>query len=461
MASDRAPDRGRWEEVAHVEVDPRRCAVHAEGWQSWTPTTSYRLDEQQWAPVRPETWTSAYGGSRPQPPRRAGLLQGEGLLVVDPGTGDEVLAVGALSADQEIPAVRCERVRGGRLRLSADAPASVSRHPAAGGLEAAKAAFAQRFAAASGVRQIRPAPTLWCSWYGYYNAVTEADIEENLDAIAERELPVDVIQLDDGYQGELGDWLTLSEGFRSLQTVVRQIREAGRRAGIWIAPFLVGGRSSIVADYPDWLLRTDAGAPVVAVHNWGQDAYALDVTHPGVRRHLASLLDWFTGIGVDFIKLDFVYAGALDGQRHDGARSGTSAYRRALAELRAAVGPNVYLLGCGAPLLPSVGILDAMRIGADTAPGWVAADGDMSSPSGQSAELSVRARAYQHGRYWVIDPDCLLLYPGVEERERRVQMIKRYGGLRGISGPVAEIDDWGLSTAREVLGSVPPPVPFL
>jgi alpha-galactosidase len=290
--------------------------------------------------------------------------------------------------------------------------------------------------------------------------VTQADIEENLDAIAERGLSVDVVQLDDGYQSELGDWLSLSERFRSLQTMVGRIRDRGRRAGIWIAPFLVGARSSTLADHQDWVLRADTGAPVVALHNWGQDAYALDVTHPDVLQHLVSMLKWFTGIGFDFFKLDFVYAAALDGQRHDGSRSGTSAYRRALADLRAAVGPDTYLLGCGAPLLPSVGIVDGMRIGADTAPGWAASDGDLSSPSGQAAELSVRARAYQHGRYWVNDPDCLLLTPDVEERERRVEVIKRYGGLRGISGRVVEFDEWGLSAAREVLGSVPPPVPF-
>jgi alpha-galactosidase len=460
MATDSGSDAGRWTEVAELEVDPRRCAVHAEGWQSWTPTTSYRLHEEQFGPVRPELWTQGYGGSRPRPPRRAGAFQGDGLLVVDPGTGDEVLAVGAFSAGREIPAVRCEPLGDGRVRVSADGSVSATRHTPTGGLETAKSAFAERFAAASGVGPIRPAPTIWCSWYGYYNQVTEADVDANLDAIVERRLPVDVIQLDDGYQSELGDWLTLSPRFKSLPGMVARIRDRGRRAGIWIAPFLAGARSALAAAHPDWLVRTATGAPVVAVHNWGQDAHPLDVSHPAVRDHLNSVFTWFTGIGIDFFKLDFVYAAALDGQRHDGSMSGTAAYRRALAEVRAAVGPDPYLLGCGAPLLPSVGLVDAMRISADTSPGWAAGHGDMSFPSGQAAELSVHARAYQQGRYWVNDPDCLLLAPDIEQRERRAQMVKRYGGLRGISGPVAELDPWALSTARELLSTVPPPIPF-
>jgi hypothetical protein len=43
-------------------------------------------------------------------------------------------------------------------------------------------------------------------------------------------------------------------------------------------------------------------------------------------------------------------------------------------------------------------MVDAMRVSADTAPQWSAFEGDMSQPAGESAALSVRARAYQHGR---------------------------------------------------------------
>lgn len=117
-------------------------------------------------------------------------------------------------------------------------------------MDAARAAFAEGFAAASGVGPIRPAPTIWCSWYQYFSAVTETDIDENLVAIADRDLPVDVIQLDDGYQCELGDWLTLSSRFESLGAMVARIRDNGRRAGIWIAPFLVGARSTILPSIP-------------------------------------------------------------------------------------------------------------------------------------------------------------------------------------------------------------------
>lgn len=127
--------------------------------------------------------------------------------------------------------------------------------------------------------------------------------------------------------------------------------------------------------------------------------------------------------------------------------------------MRAATG-DAYLLGCGAPLLPSVGLVDAMRIGPDTAPEWEPHDGELSSPAAQSADLTVRGRGYQHGRYWVNDPDCLLARPAAERREQRVDLIRSLGGLRSSSDPIAQLDDWGLAVTAELLGAVPAPVPF-
>ena len=73
-------------------------------------------------------------------------------------------------------------------------------------------------------------------------------MEENAAALDDLGLDVDVVQLDDGYQAEIGDWLVLSDRFASLRAVVDSIRRAGRRAGIWVAPFLVGERSALARE---------------------------------------------------------------------------------------------------------------------------------------------------------------------------------------------------------------------
>jgi len=47
-----------------------------------------------------------------------------------------------------------------------------------------------------------------------------------------------------------------------------------------------------------------------------------------------------------------------------------AAYRNGLKVIREALG-DAYLLTCGAPILPSLGLCDGMRIGTDVAPYWI------------------------------------------------------------------------------------------
>jgi alpha-galactosidase len=442
--------------VAEIDVDPAAGAIHAEGWQSWTPTTAYRLDQRQYSPSGPATARCGFGGSRPSPDGAPGAWQGDGLAVVDPGGGAPVVTIGTAATPaavtSEVPVIRCSLVAGGR-RVVVAADRAVEIVSSWGGLEPAKQSFASAFAAAAGVGSVRPAPAIWCSWYPYGPGVTGSDVRANVDAIVARELPVDVIQIDDGYQQELGDWLQCAHGFGSLAATVDSIRAAGFRAGIWLTPFLAGARSAVATAHPEWLLRDGGGRPVVGVENWGQEAWVLDPTDPGVGEWLRTVFAGFRALGIDFFKLDFLYAGALDGERHDRSLGSCAAYRHGLGVVREAAGADAYLLGCGAPILPSVGLLDAMRIGPDTGRAWEPGGGDMSLPGGRAAELTVRGRAYQHGRYWANDPDCLLLGPGVEHRSERVALMRECapGGLRAISDVVADLDGWALHAAAEVL----------
>jgi len=323
-----------------------------------------------------------------------------------------------------------------------------------GGMADALGRWADGYAAELGVGPIRPAPTIWCSWYHYFTKVTERDILENLDAIEQLQLPVDVVQLDDGYQAELGDWLSLSGRFRSLRDLVARIRDQGRRAGIWTAPFLVGGRSQLYAQHPDWLVE-DA----FAGRNWDQDLFALDITHPDAAEYLHRVFSTFRELGIDFFKIDFLYAGALDGRRYQHVPP-VEAYRRGLRLVRDAIGLDAYLLGCGAPILPSVGLVDAMRVSPDTGPAYQPPHGDLSQPSVRAAMLSGQGRAWQHGRFWVNDPDCLIARPQVERRENWAAHVERYGGLRGSSDRLRDLDQWGVQTTHQLLATVPPPEPF-
>lgn len=72
--------------------------------------------------------------------------------------------------------------------------------------------------------------------------------------------------------------------------------------------------------------------------------------------------------GYDYAKLDFLYAGALPGKRRqDMPRE--AAYRRGLEVIREALG-EAYFLTCGAPILPSLGLCDGLRVGPDVHENW-------------------------------------------------------------------------------------------
>jgi alpha-galactosidase len=440
------------EVLSRIPVDPSRAVVYEHGWQSWSPTVAYRLDERPFRPVSEQRRVGNYHPDRTAP---HDAFSGEGLLAVDPGTGDGVHVFGARSADGPIPSVRAH-VEGDGVVVSGGTDVDATVIPAARdegaptrALDLALGEWGDRFAAASGVGALRPPPTAWCSWYHYFERVTQDDIEENLTAIGDLGLDVDVVQIDDGYQAEIGDWLTLSDRFASLAAVVDSIRDAGRRAGIWVAPFLVGERSGIAREHPDWLVP---GTP--AHDGWGgQQLRALDTTHPGAEAYLREVFGTFREMGIDYFKIDFIYAGAMEGRRADDGVTGAEAYRRGLQVIREAIGPDAFLLGCGAPILPSVGMVDAMRVGPDIAHHFEPLDGDLSQPSQRAAAQNSRWRAWQHGRFWTNDADCLVAGTHVERREDWAAVVERYSGLRASSDRLRTLDAWGLETTRRLLRS--------
>lgn len=432
-------------DLGEIAVDPTRARVYEHGWQSWSPAVAYRLVEP---PLRARTPAALTMNYRPgtSPPRDAYV--GEGLLTVDPGDGSGIHVFAAPCGADPLPSIRAE-VRGASVALSADGPVEHLVDTAAGGLHGALGRWADRYASSAGVGTLRPAPTMWCSWYQYFTEVTEADVQENLVALDDLALPIDVVQLDDGYQAEIGDWLVESGRYGSLDETVRRIHGHGRRAGIWVAPFLVGQRSSVAKTTPEWLVPG-----VSAGGNWEQELGVLDVTHPAGAAYLRQVFETLREKGFDFFKIDFVYAGAMDGPRHDRSASGQAAYRRGLETIRDSIG-EAFLLGCGAPILPSVGLVDAMRISPDIGVHDAPLDGEPFGPGQRSATANGRGRAWQHGRFWINDSDCLVARPGVERREEWAAHVERFGGLRASSDRLRDLDEWGLETTRRLVRPVP------
>lgn len=268
----------------------------------------------------------------------------------------------------------------------------------------------------------------WCSWYQYFQEVDQDILRANLASAApvspsgeEIGIPLDIFQIDDGFEAQVGDWYDFTPGFPDgVAPLARDITTAGLTPGLWLAPFILQARSKLARNHPDWLLRNRLGLPVRAGFVWNNFNKALDLSHPAVLDWVGKLLqtavqDW----GFSFLKLDFLYAGALRGWLRDRTLTRAQALRTGLERLRKAAGPQVTLLGCGVPLGSAIGIFDVMRVNADVAATWeprfifpqILFRPEPNMPAARNAIQNTLARAFTHRRWWINDPDCLLLRP--------------------------------------------------
>jgi alpha-galactosidase len=248
----------------------------------------------------------------------------------------------------------------------------------------------------------------WSSWYQYYTDLEWKDVLKNLKLA--RDFSIEVFQVDDGYEADIGDWLNVKDGFPELGEVATKIKESGFTPGIWVSPFIVSESSKIFKTHKDWVVREN-GKPLMILKNWDKEIYPLDLTNSEVLNWLKALFSKLKSMGFEYFKLDFLFAGAVPGERKEKI-SPLLAYRNAMKIIREVLRDS-YILGCGAPLLPSAGFFDLMRIGDDTAARW--------KGEGLSASKALKnalTRYFFNKRLWRNDPDCLIL------RESKTDLTK-------------------------------------
>jgi len=295
-------------------------------------------------------------------------------------------------------------------------------------------------------------PVGWCSWYHYFTGVTWPDIEKNLD-LARGRFPFEVFQVDDGYEQDIGDWTERRPPWPELRDMAGAIASRGFVPGIWTAPFSLSDTSRLFREHPDWTVA-EHGRPKPCYRGWGKTIYALDTTRPDVQGWLRTLFRTLQDAGFHYFKIDFLFAAAMPGERWADV-SPVAAYRRGLQAIRAGVGRD-FILGCGAPLLPSAGLVDGMRVGEDTAPFWKSGLAPLEGANAYYALRNPILRQFMHNRLWRNDPDCVLLRSRdieLAENERKLYALAG-GALDNMiidSDDLAAIDDAGFDLLLQTL----------
>ncbi|MEX2225325.1 MAG: glycoside hydrolase family 36 protein [Dehalococcoidia bacterium] len=407
---------------------PDDWRIYRHGWQSWSPTMSLgggEVDVRSRPPVL----------SPEEPPDKPGQFASDDVgALYDPASGRSLLA-GAVTAREALTQVYVDAPsRALDVRCLFDGATVLPQQTVwservaidlVGRPNDQLARYAEALGLLMGARVPATTPAGWCSWYYFYQDVTEDDVMRNLRFIEQhrRELPIDTVQIDDGYQADIGDWLIVNEKFpRGMDWLASEIKRAGYTPGIWLAPFLIAESSRAFAEHPEFVVRDEHGEPALATENWQRRNYGIDGSLPEARAWLRDLFrSVCDGWGYDYVKIDFLFAAALRGGRHDADATRVRAYREALAAVREGTGDGRFILGCGSLMAPSVGFFDGNRVGLDVGPWWrYLTTAERAGPKPRfrkpddqlSAETAIRNslnRTWMHGRLWANDPDCLLV----------------------------------------------------
>lgn len=219
--------------------------------------------------------------------------------------------------------------------------------------------------------------TGYCTWYYYYADVTEKDFLENIEVLKKYvggKYSPELIQIDDGFQTFQGDWLDQDSSWPTpLEEIASDITEGGMTAGIWLMPFVCSTASRTFREHPEWFVKNCNGEPLVFA-GWSpppDNLWAcLDATVKEVREHITFVMQEFWHMGFHYFKMDGLSFGLPDGVFSDLQATPVSAFRLMMKTIREAV-PEATLLGCNAPFMACIGLIDICRVSNDTSRSWI------------------------------------------------------------------------------------------
>jgi hypothetical protein len=295
----------------------------------------------------------------------------------------------------------------------------------------------------------------YCTWYmeKHGGACDEKSLVELSEYAAKNLKPFGFgfIQIDDGWQEGIGgngpkkNFTTHTPKGSypgGMKATADNIKRLGLVPGIWFMPFAGNYKDPYFLDHQDWFAKDPEGKPYETA--WG--GTCLDMTRPGALENMKNIVkriahEW--GYGV--FKMDGYWTGSAtkqiyvnNGYKEDGIgdaefsnpdKTNIEVLRDGTKAVRAAAGPDVFLLGCCVSqnmrsFGGTFGLLDAMRVGPDTGAGHIGAP--------HASRLW-----FLNGRVWWNDPDCVSVRAGTALEQARLNAT-----FTTIAGDLFYNSDW-------------------
>lgn len=251
----------------------------------------------------------------------------------------------------------------------------------------------------SGKKDFSKRPIMWNSWDYYRWAITESEVMENVQFIADDPVlskHVEYVVVDDGWQHAYGDWEVNYKFPSGMDGLARKIKEHGMKPGLWFAPFIVEEHSFIADWHADMLATGDKKIPALPFQCMKRMGFILDAASEKSKKFLADIFARYRSLGYDYFKLDFLRH-LQNAVHHNGEKAAKGKLMRdALALIRTAAGKDAHILGCNFPFEVGDGIVDSARVSSDVAPRW---------HNVMENVKSMAARYWMNRVLWWSDPD--------------------------------------------------------
>ncbi len=279
-----------------------------------------------------------------------------------------------------------------------------------GGEDALLSAYADRIAALNNAIPAKDMPVGFCSWSCYYSQVNEEKIRRAADMQRKYARKyANLIQIDDGWQKDTsfcGEWIYDENKFpEGLAATSQYVRDRGMTFGLWLAPLMINDASSHYSRLKDMAMETVTLGEHYHPFNLGDPRF-----HEHLRRTFRRMVDEY---GARYFKLDFLAAsiryfnGGGRFVRFEGGYC-VELLRAALQTIRDEVGPDVFLLSCGAQTLIGAGIFNGARTSADII--WGKNPNNPTYWSIMKRCMSTVGRRYfYHNTVYMNDPDGVVL----------------------------------------------------
>lgn len=171
-------------------------------------------------------------------------------------------------------------------------------------------------------------------------------------------------------------WNNLNDS--QLMAFVNHCHANGQKAGVYWGPFVFWGNANDATNYfapypsgdpfnPNWvyrysqLLLRDSNGNFIS----NDGAYAIDPTHPGTLAMIDYYASYYTALGFDYVKLDFLSHGALEGVHYDtNITTGIEAYNLGMQRIVTDLAGKMFISESISPIFPYQ-YADSRRIACD------------------------------------------------------------------------------------------------